>query len=113
PIRWFNFGLAAMAMLMLAFSLWKTLDNRRTAADSLRVEIEEHLVRVRHVAALRERLTATAESTDLMAKELASNPPLIELLSDLTRRLPDGTWLEQLSISDGQLSIATFSNEAA
>src|SRR5690606_4879040 len=65
------------------------------------------------VAALREQLALAIDGAGFLEGAQAGQPARIEVLADITRRVPDGTWLERLSISDGRLSLVALGEDAA
>ena len=42
----------------------------------------------------------------------AARPTAVEVMDELSRRLPDGTYLEKLAIEDERLTLLGLSNEA-
>lgn len=113
PVLWLNLGLAAFTALALGYALWQTLENRREAVAALNAEIEARRDEARRVAALRERLVDAAEGANFLARARAERPATVEVIDDISRRLPDGTWLERLNINDGRLVITGYSGEAS
>jgi len=108
-----NLGLAAFGVMALVFALWQTLDNRRTAVAALQAQVEEQRQAARRVSALRERLSDAVEGANFLAQARRERGRAIDLLNDLSRRLPDGTWLERLNVADGRVVVTGFSNQAS
>src|SRR3546814_2002255 len=53
-------------------------------------------------------------SSDLLAQRKKNTVGMLELLRDATARLPDGTWLERLSVdATGQIGMQGQSQQAA
>ena len=48
-----------------------------------------------------------------LQRQRNDRPPAIEVMDALAKRLPDGTYLEKLTIDGDQLSLIGLSNEAA
>lgn len=113
PVLLVNLALAAFIALCLGFALWQTLENRREAVAALKAEVDARRDEARRVAALRERLADAAEGANFLAQARAGRPATVEVIDDLSRRLPDGTWLERLNIQDGRLVLVGFSSEAS
>lgn len=113
PWRGWNLGLAGIALAALVLSLWLVLDNRRDAADAFERELAPRIAEARQATADRQALTAIVAGQAFLDRSRAARPTTIELLDELTRRLPDGTWLEKVSIEDDRLVVIGLSNEAS
>ena len=44
---------------------------------------------------------------------MSASPSVIEAMDELARRLPDGTYLEKVTVEGGQLTLVGLSNQAA
>jgi general secretion pathway protein L len=62
---------------------------------------------------LRKRLTADMDFSRFLINRRASTPTFTSVLADITNRLPDDTWLTQLQLQDGKLTLTGFSPSAA
>lgn len=108
-----NLALAAAAVLLVAALGWQLLDNRRDAADALEQRIAADAAAGRHAAAERQQLAGLIEGQAFLDRTRAARPTAIEVVDELTRRLPDGTYLEKLSIDEERLMLIGLSGEAA
>lgn len=112
-----TFGLlmAALALATLFF-LWlgmnRIIDNRAEAIVRLRAEVEAQRDEARAVTRLRDELDAAAAGANFLAVEKASQPSMLLMLDELTRRLPDDTFLDRLSVARGELAMAGQSAQA-
>lgn len=109
--RW-NWLLGAAALLAFAALLWQLLDNRRSAAEAFEQRIAAQAAAGRAAAAQRQQLTHLIEGQVFLDAARAARPSAVEVLDELARRLPDGTYLEKLSIEDDRLMLIGLSNEA-
>jgi len=99
------FGLAAAVLIMPAVqkkaqvaAISRDMDSLRKkarAAADLRMEIEQ--------------LTGVRGALD---RERAKSPAVTAVLDELTKRLPDNTWLNQLRLNGDEMSIFGFSETA-
>ncbi len=92
----------ALAAALFATDHWQAAD--RTARLE-RVQADADLAR-----ALQQRLGAPGRDAAALRQ---GRPPMTEVLAALTRALPDGTWLERLSITDGALDMTGLAPDAA
>jgi general secretion pathway protein L len=113
PWRAWNLVLATIAVLATVALLWQLLDNRRDAADELQTQIERGAAPARRAAAERAELVALLEGQAFLDRLRATRPTDVEIIDELSRRLPDGTYLEKLAIEDNRLTLIGLSNEAA
>lgn len=112
PWRAWNWAFAAIAVVALAAALWQVLDNRRIAAEMLETQIATRAEPARRAAAERERLVNRIEGQAFLDRTRAARPTAVEVMDELSRRLPDGTYLEKLAIEEERLTLLGLSNEA-
>lgn len=113
PWRRWNALLAAVAGFALFAGLWQILDNRRAAADAFEAASRPRIEQARAASALRQRLFDLIEGTRYLQDQRAGRPTMVELLDELSRRLPDGTFLEKLAIENDRLLLIGLSTEAS
>lgn len=111
--RLWNIALVALSLLLVAALLWQLLANRRAAAAEFEQAIRAQADAGRRAAAQRQQLINLIEGQAFLDEARASRPTTIEIIDELSRRLPDGTYLEKLSVEDRQLMLIGLSNEAA
>ena len=113
PLQGWNLLLAAVAALALVAAAWQVLQNRRAAADRFAAGVEAKAADARRVAAQRQRLADLVEGAAFLDRTRAARPTALEVMDELSRRLPEGTYLEKLSIEDDRLLLIGLSNEAS
>ncbi|MEG3193406.1 PilN domain-containing protein, partial [Lysobacter sp. D1-1-M9] len=110
-LRW-NWALAAAALVACAAMLGQVLANRRDAADAFEQLIAAKADTGRRAAAQRQQLIDLIEGQVFLDSARTARPSAVEVLDELARRLPDGTYLEKLSLEDQRLTLIGLSNEA-
>lgn len=113
PQRGLHLALAAVAVVALAFAAWKVLDNRRAAADAFAAQVESRADAARRVAAQRQQLVDLVAGTATLNQTSARRPTALEVMDDVSRRLPDNTYLEKFAIEGDRLMLIGFSPEAS
>ena len=113
PLRLWNAVLATVAVIAIAATLWQLLDNRRSAADAFEQAIAKRAGPARRAAEQRQQLQGLIEGQAFLDQARAARPTAVEIIDELSRRLPDGTYLEKLAIEDERLTLIGLSNEAA
>lgn len=113
PLRTWNLALATVALIALAATAWQVLDNRRDSAAVFAAQVDARAVQARGVAAQRQRLVDIVEGTDFLDRTRASRPTTVEVMDEVSRRLPDNTYLEKLAIEGDRLLLIGLSPEAS
>jgi len=105
--------LAVIVLLVVAcMSAW--LHNRAVALQAMRDEVEAMRGDAARVKDLRQRLTDSAGASGFLARKKTDAPSVLPVLEDLTRRLPDDTWLERFTLNGtGQIGFQGQSPQAA
>ena len=113
PAVVWNMVLALVALIAVVALMWQLLDNRRNAATALEQTIASQAESGRRAAMQRQQLTALLEGQAFLDRMRAQRAPTTEVIDELTRRLPDTTYLEKLSINGDQLMLIGLSTKAA
>ena len=113
PMRRWNLVLAAVALVAGAAMLWQVLHNRRAAADAFEQVAAERARAARGVSLQRQQLVDMVEGQAFLDRTRAGRPTAVEVLDELTRRLPDSTYLEKLAIEGDRITLIGRSSEAA
>jgi len=113
PTRAWNWALAAVAVLALAGGLWQLLENRRGAADALEKQVASRGDAARRVGLQRQQLMDAVQGAAFLDRARSGRPTNVEIMDELSRRLPDNTYLEKLAIEDDRLTLIGLSAEAS
>ena len=113
PTRAWNWALAAVAVLALAGGLWQLLGNRRAAADALEQQVASRSDAARRVGLQRQQLMDAVQGAAFLDRARSGRPTNVEIMDELSRRLPDNTYLEKLAIEDDRLTLIGLSAEAS
>lgn len=108
-----NLALAAVALVAVAGLLWQLLANRRAAAEAFEQRIAVQAEAAKRAGAQRQQLVHLIEGQAFLDRARAQRPTTVEVIDELTRRLPDDTYLEKLSVDDDELMLIGLSREAA
>lgn len=113
PARRLQWQLLGAGGVLLLGALLLVLDNRSMALQALRAEVESARTEVRQVRGLRNQLQTAADASNFLARKRATQPTMVELIDDLTRRIPDDTALDKLAVNDGRLVLVGLSRSPA
>ncbi|AXK70936.1 general secretion pathway protein GspL [Lysobacter sp. TY2-98] len=112
PWQVWNRVLAGVGVIAVGFALVTILDNRRQAADDLERKVRARSGPAKIAAQQREALNELVAGQAFLDKRRAEQPTAIEVLDEVSRRLPDGTYLEKLAMEGDRLTLLGLSNEA-
>ncbi len=113
PMALWNLGLGVLATVAIALGLWQILANRTAAADAYEAETEQRSAQAKKVAAERKQLIDLVEGLRFLQQTRSGRPTSVEVLAELTRRLPDSTYIERVTIEDQRLMVVGLSSEAS
>lgn len=104
--------LLTTALVLLALAGNQILDNRQASADALRADVERRAQQARGVASERGQLQALVDGATFLEQQRARRAGTLQVWNELSRLLPDGTYLEKLGIENDQLQLIGLSREA-
>lgn len=113
PWRAWNRWLSLAILCALSLAAWQVLQNRRAAASAFAVQVEEEARQAREVAARQQQLQHLVEGHVFLDQARAARPTMVELLDEITRRLPLDSHLEKLAVEGDQLLMIGYSPDAA
>ncbi|WP_329742268.1 PilN domain-containing protein [Dyella sp. A6] len=101
PRQRLNLALAAAALLLVLLCLGQWLGNREDALAAMQAQVDSMHAQAQRVALLRRQLQDSAGAAGFLAQRKAQAVSVLDVLQDLTARLPDDTWLERFTLGDG------------
>jgi general secretion pathway protein L len=111
--RRLNRWLAVASVLALFVALWLMLGNRRAAFAATESRVAATRAEAVQARRTRNALKGSVAASTFLAHKRGEQPTMLELMNDLTRRLPDSTWLEKMSISEGSITLIGQSQQAS
>jgi general secretion pathway protein L len=104
--------LIAVAALALLATGFVTLGNRERALASLEAQRDAAFDTARQARALRLQLDGAASAANFLAEQQQKRPAMLEVLDDLTRRLPDDVYLQRFSVEQDRVTISGAARSA-
>lgn len=108
-----NRWLALITVAALFGAMWMTLSNRSAELGATTARVDAAKVKAREVRILRNSLKGSADAANFLARLSARQPTTLEVLADLTKRIPDTTYMEKIAINDGNIVLIGQSQRAA
>ena len=114
PRRRFNLALLAGAVVLVLLCLNQYLRNREEALGAMQTQVDGMRNDAQQIAALRKQLEDSVGASGFLARRKTASTTIMDVLQDLTTRMPDDTFLERFTAtSSGQLGIQGQSDKAA
>ena len=110
---WWKVGIALLGLLALAWAMARIVENREAAARTLQAEVARNAEQARVVSVRRQQLLDAVEGSAYLQQQRNGRASTVEVMNTLAGRMPDGTYLEKLSIEGEQLTLIGLSNQAA
>jgi len=109
-----NLALGAAALVLLVTVMLMSLANRESALEAMRKDLTATRNDATQVANLRKTLQDTIDAANFLSRKKQTAPLMVELLNDLTKRLPDGTFLERMNVDDkNRVDLQGLSDDAS
>jgi general secretion pathway protein L len=105
-------GLLLASIVLVFFGMGQIVDNRLAAVESMQEQVQAQREHAREVSALRAQLEDSAAAANFLAVQKQTQASMLLLLEEVTRLLPDDTFLTRLSVSGNQVSLSGYSSQA-
>jgi general secretion pathway protein L len=107
-----NQGLAVAAVVLLFVVMAGSLWLRAHQASELELAIEEVREEALRVQRIRDQINDTMESAGFLSERRVAMPLAVEVLADVTRTLPDDTYLDRLVVGQNTVQMQGKSENA-
>jgi general secretion pathway protein L len=109
-----NLALGAAALVLLVTVMLQSLANRESALAAMQLEVEKAQNEAKQASQLRKTLEDTIGSANFLGRKKHEMPLMVDMLNDLTKRLPDDTYLERLNVDDkNRIEMQGLSSDAS
>ncbi|MDX1460099.1 MAG: hypothetical protein R3348_03500 [Xanthomonadales bacterium] len=101
----FNLALGVAAFLLLVFVMLQSLWLRQHQIEEISAAIDSVRSEAMQVQRIRDRIADASEAAGFLNGKRAEVPPTVEVLNEVTRILPDDTYLDRLLIDATSVQI--------
>jgi general secretion pathway protein L len=108
-----NAALGLLVAILAGIAIAVPLRQQREHRDALDAQLEQARAEAQVVALLRDRLEARRAAIALIAGARAGRPAMVELLEELTRVLPDDTYLFRIEVARAEVHVHGSSQTAS
>ena len=110
---WLNLGLAIAGLVLLCLAMNLILNNREKVLGEWEQKVAAAETQAKQANIFREQLKQTGKAELFLQKFRTAQPTMLALINDLTKRIPDDTALDKLSVNEGRLVLVGQSKQAA
>lgn len=107
-----NLILAVSAAALIWLVMWQSLTLREQAIERLNEEKSVASAAAMQSAELKRQLRDAIEGANFLAKKKAEQAVAVDVMAEITRLVPDDTWLERLSFVGTQVQLQGQSSRA-
>ena len=110
---WLNLGLGLAGLILLVLAMNLVLSNRENVLSEWEQKVSAAGAQAKQANVFREQLKQAGKAEVFLQKFRSSQPTMLALINDLTKRIPDDTALDKLSVNEGRLVLVGQSKQAA
>ncbi|MCX7552637.1 pilus assembly protein PilM [Marinicella sp. S1101] len=110
-IKW-NVGLLALAILLLWFVMFTSLDNKQAKIASLEDQVAELKKDARRAKLIENELNASIEAANFLGNLKKDTPSRLLMFKELTQKIPMNTFLTRIMIDQERLEVVGESDNA-
>ena len=108
-----NLGLTALLAVLVVAAITIPLVQKNRALETLEAQVQAAAAEAREGAELRRNLEKMAAASQFLVQKKASDVMIVELVDEVSRILPDHTWIARLDLSGDELQIQGQSSASA
>ncbi len=108
-----SLGLAAVAAVLAAVALNVPLERQRDLSEELLRQVAEATSQAQAASASRAEIERSIVDGGALVERKAGMPTATGVLAELTRLMPDDTWISQFQLRDTALQVSGYSADAS
>ena len=108
-----NLALGSLAIVLSAVCAWLPLSAQQRTSEQLEIQIQRARIEASQAMVLRDEFDAVQHASTFLADAQAARPAMVQVLDELTRVLPDTTFLSRLQIDGEEVNLHGSSQAAS
>jgi general secretion pathway protein L len=104
-VRSVNLALTALLAVLLVAAITIPIVQKNRAIEAVETQLQAAAAEARDGAELRRNLEKMAEASQFLVGKKASDVMIVEVIDEISRILPDNTWIARLDLSGTELQI--------
>ncbi|MHC4408608.1 MAG: PilN domain-containing protein [Planctomycetota bacterium] len=112
-VKSLNLALTALLAVLLVTAITIPIVQKNHAIAAVEAQVQAAAAQAREGAELRQDLEKMAEASQFLVEKKASDLMIVELIDEISRILPDHTWVARVDLSGNELQIQGQSSSAS
>jgi general secretion pathway protein L len=112
-VRSVNLALTALLAALLVAAITIPIVQKNSAIEAMEAQVEAAAAEAREGSQLRQNLEKMADASRFLVEKKATAVMAVELIDEVSRILPDHTWITRLNLSETELQIQGQSSSSA
>ena len=108
-----NLALTALLAVLLVTAITIPIVQKNRAIEAMEAQVQTAAAAAREGSQLRQNLEKMADASRFLVEKKATAVMAVELIDEVSRILPDHTWITRLNLSDTELQIQGQSSSSA
>jgi general secretion pathway protein L len=108
-----NLGLTALLAVLVVAAITIPIVQKNRALEALEAQVQAAAAEAREGAELRRDLEKMAAASQFLVEKKASDVMIVEIIDEISRILPDHTWIARLDLSGTEMQIQGQSSASA
>ena len=104
-VKSLNLALTALLAVLLVAAITIPIVQKSRAIDALEQQVQTAAAAAREGAALRQDLEKMADASQFLIEKKAADVMVVEIIEEVSRILPDHTWIGRLDLTGTELQI--------
>jgi general secretion pathway protein L len=100
-----NLALTALLAVLVVAAITIPIVQKNRATEALEAQVQAAAAEAREGAKLRRDLEKMAEASQFLVEKKASDVMIVEIIDEISRLLPDHTWITRLDLTGTELKI--------
>ena len=109
--RLVDMALLAIVVVLVGVAMSQSLASRQRAADDFESIVRERVNEARNAAVQRKRLEELVAGQAFVDRERQGTPRMLDIMSELTRRIPGHTYIEMLTFEGDKFTLVGLSDD--
>jgi general secretion pathway protein L len=110
-IKW-HAGLIAVAILLLGFVMYSSLENKAAKIQSLEEQVAELRKDARRAKMIETQLNESVQAANFLGDLKTKMPSRVTMIAELTRKIPNNTYLTRVVIDEEKMEVVGQSTNA-
>ena len=108
-----NLALTALLAVLLVAAISIPIVQKNRAIEEIEAQLQAAAAEAREGSDLRQNLEKMADASRFLIEKKATKTLVVELIDEVSRLLPDHTWISRLDLANGELQLQGQSSASA